>query len=258
MKHLRIFNSAAEFEAAKPNLDELFVVLNEENGGMVYSNLPTISEDDLTEDDYVDLGLPSGLLWATRNIGAEKPCDYGKYFQWGATVGYTTEAEANANSSWETAPFNGGKSKYNEDVFAAVSGTACPNGVLAAEYDAAYQATNGAYRMPTSGECQELIDNTNHTWCTCEILGHSDHTFVNGCLFTSKTDETKKLFIPAAGHFSNGSFEKGGSYGYVWSSSLYSSYPYSARNLYFYSSDMRDSNSIRSFCQSVRGVKNKA
>lgn len=41
--------------------------------------------------DYVDLGLPSGTLWATMNVGASKPTDYGLYFKWGDTIGYTTD-----------------------------------------------------------------------------------------------------------------------------------------------------------------------
>lgn len=39
--------------------------------------------------DYVDLRLPSGTLWAVQNVGASKPSDYGQYFQWGDTIGYT-------------------------------------------------------------------------------------------------------------------------------------------------------------------------
>ena len=50
----------------------------------------------------IDLGLPSGRLWADKNIGAEKETDYGLYFQWGETVGYTDAS----HSTWETCPGN--------------------------------------------------------------------------------------------------------------------------------------------------------
>ena len=68
--------------------------------------------------DYVDLGLPSGALWAKYNIGAEAEEEYGRYFQWGDTVGYTGQ-DALDHSYWSTCPFNNGSENYDEEYFLA-------------------------------------------------------------------------------------------------------------------------------------------
>lgn len=62
----------------------------------------------------IDLGLPSGLMWANMNVGAEKETDYGLYFQWGDTVGYTDAS----HSTWATCPGNGGYNDYDADSIA--------------------------------------------------------------------------------------------------------------------------------------------
>ena len=57
----------------------------------------------------IDLSLPSGRLWADKNVGAEKETDYGLYFQWGDTIGYTDAS----HSIWDTCPGNSSSSDYN-------------------------------------------------------------------------------------------------------------------------------------------------
>ena len=109
--------------------------------------------------EYVDLGLPSGLKWAKCNVGAEKETDYGYYFQWGS-ITPNTKTECN----WKHAPFNGGNTSYSADAFNLVKDTACPNDVLAKEYDAASQIMGGDWRMPTETDLRELINNTTNEW----------------------------------------------------------------------------------------------
>lgn len=193
-----------------------------------------------TSNEYVDLGLPSGLKWAKCNVGAESETDYGDYFMWGSTTPNTAE-----ECTWEHTPFNNGDSYYNADAFNLVKNTLCPNGILAKEYDAAAQIMGGDWRMPTKDECQELYKNTTHSWVT--ING------VNGRKFTSKTDTTKYIFIPAAGYYYNGSVYNVGSYGHIWSSTISSPYN-NARFLKFKATTCSASTSERCYGMSVRGV----
>ena len=100
--------------------------------------------------------------------------------------------------------------------------------------------------MPTKDECQELYKNTTQSWVT--ING------VNGRKFTSKTDTSKYIFIPAAGYYYNGSVSEVGNNGYIWSSTISS--PYSkARFLKFKATTCSASTSERCYGMSVRGVR---
>ena len=195
---------------------------------------------------YVDLGLPSGLKWATMNVGATSETDYGYYFQWGSTT-----SNNNTPCDWEHAPFNGGYSEYNADAFNSVKNTACPNGVLAKEYDAAAQIMGGDWRMPTEAEFQELLKNTSKQWIT-----NYNGSGVNGYKFTSNKEgyQNNSIFIPAAGNCYDSSVLNVGSGGGVWSSSLCTSGSGSAWNLSFSSDNCLIYGSGRYFGQSVRGV----
>ena len=192
--------------------------------------------------EYVDLGLPSGLKWAKCNIGAKKETDYGDYFMWGST-----EPNNNTNCDWPTVPFNNGSSSYNSTYFNSVKDTVCPNGILAKEYDAATHIMGGDWRMPTKADFQELEANTKHEWT--QVNG------VNGRKFTSKTDTTKYIFIPAAGNRSRSQMTLLGSTVNVWSSSLNTSKPENAFSM-FSDSDQVDvlSYLYRWLGRSVRGV----
>ena len=191
--------------------------------------------------EYVDLGLPSGLKWAKCNVGAEKETDYGYYFMWSSTRPNTAD-----ECVWEHAPFNGGYSEYNADAFNQVKDTVCPNGILAKEYDTASQIMGGNWRMPTRADFQELLDNTRKEWTQVNS--------VNGYKFTSKTDETKYIFFPAAGGCYDGSVDDVGNHGGVWSSSLNTSNPRNAWYLVFDSGYCNMNNDYRHDGLSVRGV----
>ena len=135
---------------------------------------------------YVDLGLPSGLLWATCNVGADNPEDKGDYFAWG-----------------ETTP----KVAYNSSTY-----TYSDNPVtLPSDHDAATVNWGGDWRMPTHAEWKELLNNTTVTWTT--------QNGVKGRLFTASKGNS--LFLPAAGYRYDSSLIDAGSYGNYWSSSLY-------------------------------------
>ena len=161
---------------------------------------------------YVDLGLPSGTKWATMNVGASKPSDYGLYFQWGDTVGYTANQVGTGNGqkkfSWADYKWSIDGSSSNFSKYTTTGAT------LELEDDAAHVNMGGEWHMPTPDQIKELINtaNTTSTWTTQDG--------VNGRLFTSKKDTSKSIFIPAGGFAWNGSLDLSGSCGFVWSSML--------------------------------------
>ena len=198
----------------------------------------------MTQYEYIDLGLPSGLKWAKCNVGATSETDYGDYFMWGSTKPNTAD-----ECAWEHAPFNDGNTSYNADAINSVKDTVCPNGILAKEYDAASQIMGGDWRMPTEAEIQELIDNTDSEW-----VEDFNGSGVNGGKFTSKVNGNS-IFIPASGYRSVSSFYHQGSYGYVWSSSLNASAPNFAWGLSFDSDGIcADYYDFRDYGHVVRGV----
>ena len=189
--------------------------------------------------EYVDLGL--SVKWATMNVGAKTEEDYGHYYMWGSITPNTPD-----ECNWANTPFNNGATSYDTTYFNSVKDTVIPNKVLAKEYDVAAQIMGGDWRMPTKNECQELYKNTTQSWVT--------RNGGNGGKFTSKTDASKYIFIPAAGYYYNGSVSEVGTYGYIWSSTISS--PYSkARFLRFRSSTCGASTTERCYGMSVRGVK---
>ena len=193
-----------------------------------------------TSNEYVDLGLPSGLKWAKCNVGAATETDYGDYFVWGSVTPNTAD-----ECTWEHTPFNDGDSYYNADAFKLMKNTVCPNGILAKEYDAATQIMGGGWRMPTKDELKELLDNTMNEWT--QVDG------VNGRKFTGSNGNS--IFIPAADFRSGSSFYGREDYnGDIWSSSLFTSRPKNAWYLNFFSDDFYVDYADRNYGLMVRGV----
>ena len=172
--------------------------------------------------DYVDLGLPSGTLWATCNVGASKPEDYGNYYAWGETATKSTY-------DWSTYKWCRGSygtmTKYCTD---SSYGTVDNKTVLDPEDDAAHVNWGGDWRMPTADEIDEL---NNENYCTWTWITQNG---VNGYKVTSVSNGNS-IFLPAAGFRDGSSLNVAGSYGYYWSSSLYSDYSNGAYYMCFYS-----------------------
>ena len=182
--------------------------------GLAYGNELTFTTETGgggSDHAYVDLGLPSGLLWATCNVGAEAPEDYGDYFAWG-------ETQPKDTYNWSTYQYYDGS---NVTKYTGSDGLT----TLLPEDDAATANWGSDWRMPTKEEWQELYNNTTVTWTT--------QNGVNGRLFTASNGNS--LFLPAAGCRSSSSLYDAGSNGYYWSSSLYTGSPNYAWYFGFYS-----------------------
>ena len=111
--------------------------------------------------EYVDLGLPSGLKWATMNVGATSEADYGSYFQWG-----DIEDKSNSDYSWAHYKYcNGSKTTITKYCTNSSYGTEDNKTTLEPEDDAATQIMGGDWRMPTASEYQTLYNETLWVWC---------------------------------------------------------------------------------------------
>ncbi|MBO7570631.1 MAG: hypothetical protein J6T48_00610 [Bacteroidales bacterium] len=165
----------------------------------------------MNSHEYVDLGLPSGTKWATCNVGATTPEEYGDLFAWGETTPKSSYAWENyvwcigSNTTLTTL------TKYNTSSdYGFVDNIT----TLEASDDAATANWGSAWRMPTKEELDELISNCTSTWTT--------QNGVNGRLITGPNGNS--IFLPAAGK-DEGSLSGVGSSGYYWSSSLGTGYP---------------------------------
>ena len=167
--------------------------------------------------EYVDLGL--SVKWATCNVGANKPEEYGDYFAWGETqpkITYNLSTYKWCRGSHDT------QTKYCTDSY---YGTVDNKTQLELSDDAARANWGGSWRMPTKAEQDELRNNCTWTWTT--------QNGVNGYTVTSKSNGNS-IFLPAAGCRGGSSLSNAGSFGYYWSSSLHTD-PYFALGVYFYS-----------------------
>ena len=201
--------------------------------------------------EYVDLGLPSGTMWATCNVGATKPEDSGLLFQFGQVNGYKY---GDANHKFRTNAQNledGATSEYIP--ITSSSKTYKVNDILDLADDAAHVNMGGKWKMPTQMQYSEMFNNTTHT----VIKDLKNKQKVIGMLFTSKINN-KRLFVPFAGYWYNGSFAAAGSLAFVWSSQVHPSIVDFAYVLNYNSGgNAYISYEGRSYAFSVRGVFKK-
>ena len=172
--------------------------------------------------EWVDLGLPSGTLWATCNVGASNPEELGSYFAWGETATkdfYEWSTYKWCNGSETTMTKYCTNSDYGNDGFVDNKTELDP------EDDAAYVNWGPSWRMPTTEQQCELYENCSSDWTT--------QNGVNGRLFTGPNGNT--MFLPAAGYRWCASLYDAGSWGYYWSRTLFSILPIYAYGLDFYS-----------------------
>ena len=194
--------------------------------------------------EYVDLGLPSGTLWATCNVGANSPEEYGDYFAWG-------ETEPKNDYSWSTYKYSKG-SKTTLTKYCSMSsyGTVDNKEVLEPSDDAATVNWGSNWQIPSTEQLRELY-NINYTTTTWTTLNGK-----YGRKITSKSNGNS-IFLPAAGYCSGTSLNDAGSFGYYWSPRKNSIYSYEAYYLDFDSSYIDDSKDYRYYGRSVRPVRVK-
>ena len=217
---------------------------DDDNGGSNNGNTPTnpINPTNPTTGEWVDLGLPSGLLWAKCNLGATTPEEYGNYYAWG-------ETQPKSDYSWATYTYGDYDSvtstytiyKYNTSEN---YGTVDNKTTLEAMDDAATAALGSGARIPTNAEWQELLDNTTAEWTTVNDVYGRKFTASNG----------NSLFLPVAGYWGGSSFYIGGIFGYYWSSSLFESAPSFAKSMNFHSGGSGMGSGYRNYGLSVRAV----
>ncbi len=179
---------------------------------------PVVPGEPTTDSRAIDLGL--SVKWASCNVDATEPWEYGGYYAWG-------ETEEKSDYSWSTYKYyNGSYDSITKYCTNSNSGTVDNKTTLEASDDVATVKWGGSWRMPTKAEQDELCNNSTWQWITLNGVNGYRVTGPNG----------NSIFLPAAGCRYGSVVNDQSSFGYYWSSSLNSSDSYSAYYLVFYSS----------------------
>lgn len=200
--------------------------------------------NEVIEHEYVDLGLPSGMLWAACNVGAETPEDFGDFFAWG-------ETEPKELYDWKSYKYGifyherYELNKYCTDSIYGLNGFVDHLTLLEPVDDAAGACWGGGWRMPTIEEWDEMFQNTTSVW--------TSQNGVKGWRFTASNGNS--LFLPAAGYYWDAELNAA-DLGVYWSVTLNEKYPYRAWGFHFNafqchlcgSSDRNRGQTVRAVC----------
>lgn len=187
---------------------------------------------DVTGLEAIDLGLPSGTLWADKNIGASNNTAAGLYFSWGNVEGHSTNSGYNFSSA-----------NYSSTTGGSLTASFTPGD---STYDAAAAVLGGTWCMPTSTQFNELLSNCTWTWGAVGSVNGYTVTGPNG----------NYIFLPASGSYNGTSLSDSGTGGYYWSTTYNGSS--SAYCLYFGSSSKVVSYDNRYCGLSIRAVRTQA
>ena len=199
--------------------------------------------------EAVDLGLPSGTKWASQNVGARKPSDAGLYFQWGDVSGYTADQVGTGKGKKKfSSDYSDYKWYLSGDSYHNVAFTkyTTQGATLELEDDAAHVNMGGSWHIPTPTQIDELIYNTTTAYTTSDG--------VQGLAFTSKKDNSKSIFIPAAGYVDNGPIDSIGIYISIWLSMLDTNDVYNGKAFQFAFGYIITPSIERYYGMSIRGV----
>lgn len=201
--------------------------------------------------EWVNLGLPSGTKWATCNVGATKPEEYGNYYAWGETEPKSTY-DWNTYK-WATAAYEEKKgrwmletlTKYNtSSKYGTIDGKINRN----KEDDAARANWGGKWRMPSTDEWLELYLECRWTWTdnynSAGVAGQIVESKING----------NAIFLPAAGYREFDKLYDIGISGIYWSCSIHTNFPCYAWNVDFFLDNVSKISNFRCCGQSVRPV----
>ena len=227
-KPIKLFGNAMPMGKVKNNT---ILVMNYD--GTNFNVIGIESQVAAAPDGAVDLALPSGVLWADKNIGATTPYEDGLYFSWGNITGHTGDDGYDFGTD-------------NEGPYASTPGAEMTGNIPTnTTYDAARHNMGAPWRMPTVGEFQELAANCDSEW--------TDEDGVAGRRFTSRINGNS-IFFPASGYRNGTGLSNRGSNGYYWSASLNSQT--NGYNLDFNSGGVNPANSSSRFYGfSVRAVQ---
>ncbi len=211
------------------SMEEKYVFTASENITLIAKFIKPVGE-------AIDLGL--SVKWASFNVGASSPEDYGGYYAWG-------ETEEKEYYDWGTYKLCNA-SHYTMTKYCTISsyGTVDNKTTLDPEDDVAHVKWGGSWRMPTKAEQDELRNNCTWTWTTQNGVKGYKLTGPNG----------NSIFLPAAGFRFGADVYSRGDYGYYWSSSLGERYSYNAYYLYFNGGYFEWNGSNRYNGRSVRPV----
>ena len=208
-----------------------------------------------------------GPYWATCNVGASKPQDYGLYFWWGDTAGYAyVTNKFDKKMQWEGSSTRTGEIEFqhgNEstgktygltDDELKAGGYLDSNTNLVSSHDAATVHLGAPWRMPTNAEVRKLVD-----YCTAVWTNNWNGTGINGRLVTGRgAFSSKSIFLPATGYGLRSKTEQVGLYGLYWSSAPHDEASYYAYDLQFRDEAFFAHCSYRSYGHAVRPVRSCA
>jgi hypothetical protein len=194
---------------------------------------------------YVDLGLPSGTLWATKNVGARAVDDCGYYFAWAETNAYDAGKKS---FTWDTYKYCNGSGttlvKYNtKDNYGMVDGVV----ELSAEDDAASVNWGKEWSIPTREQQDELRTKCRWEWVSNKKKSGYKITGING----------NSIFMPAAGFCYKNTICKVGDYGRYWSRTLNTRCPDYAYSIHFDSDSVCWGDISRYYGRTIRPVRSK-
>lgn len=179
---------------------------------------------DIEEHEWVDLGLPSGTLWATCNIGANSPEEYGDYFAWGETIGYNG---GKTRFDWFTYKHCDGSMKtMNKYCTMSEYGTVDNITELEPADDAATVNWGSGWQMPSSDQFAELL---NSSYTTAKMTTFNSEY---GYKITSNTNGNS-IFLPAAGVRTDSELSYAGKTGQYWSRTLHEHFSYGGNTCAF-------------------------
>ena len=189
-KAIKLFGNAMPMGKVHNNT---ILVMNYD--GTQFNVIGILSQTAAAPSGFVDLALPSGLLWCEHNIGATTPYEHGLYFSWGNVTGHA----------------EGSGYDFSDAVYAQTDGAALTGNIpVNNTYDMARHNMGSPCRLPTVGEFQELNSNCDSEW--------TDEDGVAGRRFTSRINGNS-IFFPASGYCDGTSLGDRGSSGLYWSSS---------------------------------------
>ena len=221
-----------------------------QNGRSVYYELGSVDSiafdgnRDIHGYEWVDLGLPSGTLWATTNMGARTPDDYGNFNTWGDTGIH--------DYKWSDYYYCEGSentlTKYCTDSSYGIEGFTDGLTELLPEDDNATVRLGSGWQMPSIAQWQELLDSNYTTTTWTSLNGY------HGTLVTSNSNG-KSIFLPPSGHMTGTKHKSAGTLGFYWSRMLDTDSPNCACYVETSSSSISYKSAFRCYGQSIRPVR---